>query len=624
MVKNLLSTLRLKRTTALAAVAIACLSFAPNTLVNATGFSHARPYMVAVQQANENWEVLTREDAALYQSIFSAQADGYTNEADKMIAHLQDRRLVGHVLAARYLKGTATLPELQAWLASYSDHPEASHIYAKAIKMAHGSSEGLTKPASAGAISGNGYGYTNGTGFRNGSASEAGLSSDDTKIMRQISTALKQNNKDEAKSLLAKATKHNTLPNKALAPLQSKLAAIYYYSGDNGGALKLTEASYMREDPRALWIEGLSFYKQGKYAAAAESFKLLASRNGSTDSDAAAAAFWTYRALAQTGSKAEAGRWLMKAAEEPKSFYGLLANSLKGHDVKTDWSWHLPSINNEDNKVLADYPAGQRALALVQIGQKELAEKELQRINARGKRGLQLAMLTLAEKNRMASLALKIGGMTVDGDGKPFDAALYPVPPWQPNEGYQLDRALLFALMRHESQFNPKAVSNQGACGLMQLMPTTAMGVSDVSFKHQKGAACPAQLFDPATNIGLGQRYVRSLADMPIIGDNLLLLLAAYNGGPARVAGMDNLATSDPLLFIESMPVRETHDYVQQVLMQYWIYCARLHQPLTSLDQLAHGKWPHYLLHETSPVREAAAHTTLQPGFTLARNMISY
>jgi hypothetical protein len=94
---------------------------------------------------------------------------------------------------------------------------------------------------------------------------------------------------------------------------------------------------------------------------------------------------------------------------------------------------------------------------------------------------------------------------------------------------------------------------------------------------------------------------VKHLASQPMIGDNLLLLLAAYNSGPNKLARwVDNDNRKDPLLFIESLPVRETRDYVQQVLIYYWNYRARLAEPETSLTQLAHGEWPRTTLRDDS------------------------
>ena len=81
--------------------------------------------------------------------------------------------------------------------------------------------------------------------------------------------------------------------------------------------------------------------------------------------------------------------------------------------------------------------------------------------------------------------------------------------------------ALLRAVIRVESNFNPRAVSPRGARGLMQLMPATARGLG------------LTDAFDPAANIDAGARYLRQLLDE--FGHDLRLTLAAYNAGPNAV-----------------------------------------------------------------------------------------
>lgn len=115
---------------------------------------------------------------------------------------------------------------------------------------------------------------------------------------------------------------------------------------------------------------------------------------------------------------------------------------------------------------------------------------------------------------------------------------------------YNLPEALLFAVMAVESNFNPDAVSNKGATGLMQLMPGTArdMYVGDV--------------YDPVDNIEGGARYLRILANQ-YRGD-MVKTLAAYNAGPEAVrrAGGD----------VPDIP--ETRAYVRKVVSLYNAYKA--------------------------------------------------
>ena len=85
---------------------------------------------------------------------------------------------------------------------------------------------------------------------------------------------------------------------------------------------------------------------------------------------------------------------------------------------------------------------------------------------------------------------------------------------------YALDPALIHSVIRHESNYDPNAVSHKGAIGLMQLMPRTADAL---------GVACA---FDPRENVLAGTRYLRELYDRM---GSWSLALAAYNAGPTRV-----------------------------------------------------------------------------------------
>lgn len=107
-----------------------------------------------------------------------------------------------------------------------------------------------------------------------------------------------------------------------------------------------------------------------------------------------------------------------------------------------------------------------------------------------------------------------------------------------------VDPALVRAVMRHESGFNPNAVSPKGAQGLMQLMPGTAalMGVQNP--------------FDPEQNIAGGVGYLRYCLDQ--FNHSVPLAVAAYNAGPARVAKSRGIPA-----------IPETQNFVSNVLASY-------------------------------------------------------
>lgn len=338
-----------------------------------------------------------------------------------------------------------------------------------------------------------------------------------------------------------------------------------------------------RGTPQGLWLSGLGAWKAADYEKAFDAFRVVADHDDLPDANRAAAAFWAARAAEALGRDDEEAHYLQIAAQAPRSFYGLLALSKKGEAPRFNWS--APTFGVADAAALKQDKAGGRALALFQIGDRVAAEKELRRISAKGRDGMTRALLGFATRYGMPALALQVGGH-VRGKNGAYDAALYPLLPWQPRGGYASDAALVHAMARHESRFDYAARSPVGATGIMQIMPDTA--------EHIRAGAS-AQLLDPEANVALGDRYIGTLANLGGINGNLLLTIAAYNCGPGKLLqlyGRDEALRHDPLLFLESLPLSETRDYVQNVFTSYAAYRARLGKPLGALKQLAAGQWP--------------------------------
>ena len=137
--------------------------------------------------------------------------------------------------------------------------------------------------------------------------------------------------------------------------------------------------------------------------------------------------------------------------------------------------------------------------------------------------------------------------------------------------------SLLFAVARRESSFVPDAFSSAGAAGLMQLKPSTASFVA-------KRRVSRNQLFQPERNVQLGAKYLARL--MAKTDQNPVLTLAAYNAGIHKV---ERWLPNEPMTadaWIETVPYKETRNYIKAIYAYDLVYQARLGQRSTLLADL--------------------------------------
>ena len=131
-----------------------------------------------------------------------------------------------------------------------------------------------------------------------------------------------------------------------------------------------------------------------------------------------------------------------------------------------------------------------------------------------------------------------------------------------------IDKYLVYAIIKAESNFNPNVKSNADARGLMQLMEETAVERSNAI----EGTEIEAyDLYDPETNIKLGTSYFAYL--LGLYDDNMVLAIIAYNAGLGNVEqwikdGVIKADGSD----IENIPYKETENYVRKILRDYQMY----------------------------------------------------
>jgi soluble lytic murein transglycosylase len=139
------------------------------------------------------------------------------------------------------------------------------------------------------------------------------------------------------------------------------------------------------------------------------------------------------------------------------------------------------------------------------------------------------------------------------------------------------ERALLMAVARQESNFDPRAISHAGARGMMQLMPATARSVArGLKIRYSRGRLTT----DPAYNVRLGRSYLKEM--LARYKNSYILAIASYNAGPHNVKkwirqnGDPRAGGIDPIDWIELIPFNETRNYVQRVLGNLQVFRHRL------------------------------------------------
>ncbi len=558
-------------------------------------------------------QVLSPEDEKLYREIFALQDSGKWKAADERIARLDDKILMGHVLYQRYMHPTAYRSkylELKRWMDAYADHPDARRVYRLAVKRRPANYKSPKKPVKV-RMSLNGESVI--PPYKSTKKLSKGQRRRARAIKRQVRRNVLRTRLTVTEELLASSEARRLLDSVEIDEGLGQVAAAWFYYGKPQKAYQLAAKAADRSGrqvPLALWIAGLSSWRLGSLEASARYFETLAQSERASSWIKSGGAYWAARANLRLKRPGQVSQWLAIAADYPRTFYGILGQRALGMEIAGPQERR--GLGGNERDLLLANPATRRALALIQAGQRERAESEMRRLDGDGDLTMRAALLAMNDAAGFPAHALRLARSLVGDPGRwggvHLDSALYPIPPWEPAEGFKVDRALIYAFMRQESAFKPKAKSRDGARGLMQLLPSTA---NYVVRKRRFRGKSREQLFVPEVNLEVGQRYILYLLRHGEVNGDLFRLTAAYNAGPGNVARWRRKmgTLEDSLMFLESLPARETRLFIERVLANLWIYRSRLGQPLPSLDKVAAGDWPAYTSLDR-PVQSAAGAST--------------
>lgn len=508
---------------------------------------------------------LSPYDVELYQAAFDLIDSGDFEDAEAKLTQVSDKSLMGyaefHKLFSR--KYNATYDELTGWLSAYGDQPMAMRVWGLAKRK---KPDGAPDPAfpSLNGLSG---------------AQAAAIANSGGAVQLAAYTTLN----DNAPQRVVNAGPSIDSGDSDLTPKSARSA---YNNG------QLEQAVSLGRKIGDHWVTGLALWRLKRYDQAETEFRFVStdpSRNAWSQSSGA---YWAGRCAMKLGQKDAADTFFKIAASFPFTFYGLVAEQRLGVTpaIVLAKKGQAPTYSNESRNALTasldnDFAwtkgnvKATRLNALVQIGRNTDAQNELQAaIQTAGDGSERDNWLAVSAKTRIPVSQLKPADRL-------FDPAGYPIPDFVPKGGFTVDKALIYAFARKESKFNAGAHSYAGAYGLLQLMPATAaLTENDNSFNSQ-----PNQLLQPAVNLRVGQHYIQKLQASGIVQNDLLRTIAAYNAGPRPVKdALDSLGgDADSLLVMESIPVAQTRQYVEEVAASYWIYRQLMDQSSPSLAMAA-------------------------------------
>jgi len=343
---------------------------------------------------------------------------------------------------------------------------------------------------------------------------------------------------------------------------------------------------------KASWLS----YRLGRKEEAAQRFEAQITKFPGSP-DVPAALYWLARLYAQQGNTAAARAIWSKLSDRYRNYYysELARRDLRSLSASEGPAESPASVTQlldalpptpsaptlATNVVSVDDPHLRRARLLASASLTDFAVHELQAASQ-----AERAPWALAETARILisddriHTALRTVKTAVpnysqwDFSSMPREIweTLFPRPHWQTlvqqSQTNKLDPALMAALIRQESEFNPGAVSPAKALGLMQILPSVGKQLA----KQTKMKGFNAnKLFDPDVNIKLGTKYFREITDAE--HGEVVYALAAYNAGESRVTNWRAAAPSlDTSEFVESIPFTETREYVMAILRNQMIY----------------------------------------------------
>jgi soluble lytic murein transglycosylase len=341
------------------------------------------------------------------------------------------------------------------------------------------------------------------------------------------------------------------------------------YAVASGGAAPVNENYRGEQQFTTGWI-ALRFLHEP--AAALSHFARIADGITNNPITLGRSYYWQGRAAEALGRNQEARGYYETAARYPTAYYGQLARARLGIDAVTLHAPPEPSAEHYRLEVARIFEI------LYAIDERDTIANMAADLGDKSADAVGLATLgEIAKRHNDARTTLLIGKPALS-HGLPLEHYAFPdfgVPDYQ-QIGPEVERCIVYSIVRQESAFNGRVVSSANAIGLMQVTPAAGRDTAkrfNVSFDQHRLMA------DVAYNAQLGTAELGN--DIASWRGSYILAFVAYNAGPRRAKewieqyGDPRSPKVDPIDWIERIPISETRNYVQRIIENMQVYRAR-------------------------------------------------
>lgn len=340
------------------------------------------------------------------------------------------------------------------------------------------------------------------------------------------------------------------------------------------------------------WI---ALRKLGNAKTAVAHFKRLAARAKSR-TQKSRGDYWAARAYLALGDKANVDKHYKRAARTPTLFYALLAREALGKGRS-----RIPIAATRFDGATKNKVARLELVRAVTLLKRSGGNRELgsfiwpiaRKMKTRAQASAAADIMhSLGGPHLSLRLAKAVGAFGIDIDN--WSYPLRAMPKIKIIRG-PVEKAVVYALSRQESEFNSIARSYVGARGLMQIMPATGRWLGK---KYKLRHTTSRLTREPSYNVMMGTAYLSDIINN--FNGSYIMAFAGYNAGPGnakkwvRRYGDPRHNTNLAIDWIESIPLTETRKYVQKVMQNVHIYRSRLNpRAMTGIsNDLSRGTVP--------------------------------